>query len=80
MSNPFTEAWLQDVVAMCRLPALNPSVAKLANAAVETQLRIIIQQANSFQRKGKASELKGKIYVNHLMCYAMTILFRSELS
>lgn len=55
----FPEPWVQEVAERASLPPQSPAVVKLIAGAVETQLRILIQQSVSYQRKGKYKSLKG---------------------
>lgn len=56
-----SDAWLQDVADSLRLPPLSPSVLNALLPAIELQIRRIVQQSHKYQRRAKASTLKGEI-------------------
>lgn len=62
MSNAriFDEPWVQDAAARAGVSSQSPAVVRTVAGAVESQLRVLIQQTLSFQRKGKVKEMKGE--------------------
>lgn len=53
------EQWLQDIAEAQGLPALNPTIVKMMLPVIEVHIKKIVQQANKFQRRGKASAVSG---------------------
>ena len=47
------EAWLQSVASSYRVPPLRPGVVKAVLPSIEYRLRVIIQDAMKFMRRGK---------------------------
>ncbi len=52
-----TEEWLQDVAKAYRVPPLRPTVVKLLLPALEYRLRMVVQDAYKFMRRGKGVTL-----------------------
>ena len=52
-----TEEWLQDVAKAYRVPPLRPAVVKLLLPALEYRLRMVVQDAYKFMRRGKGMTL-----------------------
>jgi len=55
------EQWLQDIAEAQGLPALNPTIVKMMLPVIEVHIKKIVQQANKFQRRGKASTVSGMV-------------------
>jgi hypothetical protein len=54
------EDWLQTVVSsLLKLPALSPSTSRAALQQIDLQIRLLVQQAQKFQKHSRASTLKG---------------------
>jgi transcription initiation factor TFIID subunit 6 len=51
------EEWLQGVARSYRVPPLRPAVTKALLPSVEYRLRVVIQDANKFMKRGKRSVL-----------------------
>lgn len=54
------EEWLQSVVSsLLRLPALSPSTSRAALQQIDLQVRLLVQQAQKFQKHSRSPILKG---------------------
>lgn len=53
------EQWLQDIAESLALPALNPTIVKMMLPVIEVHIKKIVQQANKFQRRAKATAVTG---------------------
>lgn len=51
------EPWLQQVAASYRVPPLRPGVVKTLLPSVEYRLRVIVQDASKFMRRGKRDKM-----------------------
>jgi len=65
------EQWLQDIAESLSLPALNPTIVKMMLPVIEVHIKKIVQQANKFQRRAKATTVTGRtsifiLYENHM--------------
>lgn len=55
------EQWLQDIAESLNLPALNPTIVKMMLPVIEVHIKKIVQQANKFQRRAKATTVTGMV-------------------